>query len=180
MNDKLGIKMKQMLSLSLALLVMSGTAAAQQAAAPLPEPAFSNEEPWPEAWFEVFRLAPGQHEAFIRLVAQYDEVSAAAGLPPVRLYFHENGEEWDVLILKIVGEHDVTPEMEAAMAAKTRELGLPSGPAYFIESRKSFAAHTDTKATGPVSAAQWLAKLDAWRKENPGREPLAPGARKQK
>jgi len=171
--------MKQLLWLPVIFLAMSGALAAQQPAQPLPEPAFSNGEPWPEAWFEVFRLAPGQHEAFIRLVAKYDEVSAAAGLPPVRLYFHENGEEWDVLILKIVGEHDVTPEMETVMAAKTRELGLPSGPAYFVESRKHFSTHTDTKAVGPISAAQWLAKLDGWREENPGREPLASAAKKR-
>lgn len=172
--------MKHLLSLSLAFLAMSGAVVAQQAAQPLPAPIFSNDEPWPEAWFEIFRLEPGQHEGFVRMVAKYDEVSAVAGLPPTRLYFHENGDEWDVLMLKIVGEHDVTPDMEAAMAAKTKELGLPSGPAYFIESRKSFATHTDTKAVGPISAAQWLAKLDAWRKENPGREPLAPGAKKRK
>ncbi len=172
--------MKQLLSFMLAFLAMTGAVAAQEAAPALPKPAFSDDEPWPEAWFETFRLAPGQHEAFIRLVAQYDEVSAAAGLPPTRLYFHENGDDWDVLILKVVGENEITPEMEAIMAAKTKELGLPSGPAYFIESRKHFSTHVDTKATGPISAAQWLARLDAWRTENPGSEPLAPGAKKRK
>lgn len=172
--------MKHPLSVLLSIFVLSGVVEAQMPAEPLPKPAFSNDDPWPEAWFEIFRLEPGQHEAFVRFIAVYDEVSAAAGLPPTRLYFHENGDEWDVLILKVVGEHEATPEMEAVMAEKAKELGLPSGPAYFIESRKHFSTHADTKATGPISAAQWLERLDTWREENPGHEPLAHGAKKRK
>jgi hypothetical protein len=166
--------MKSTLPILIAMFAVSGVAFAQEPAEPLPEPAFSNDQPWPEASFEIFRLEPGQHEAFVRSVAQYDKVSAAAGLPPSRLYFHSHGDDWDVLILKVVGEHEVTPEMEEAMAAKTRELGLPTGPAYFVQSRKNFATHTDTQAIGPVSAAQWLARLDEWRKENIGHDSLPP------
>ena len=148
-------------------------------APPLPAPDFSKKEAWPEAWFEIFRLAPGQHEAFMRIVAQDDEVAAAGGLPPTRLYIHQHGDDWDVLLLKIVGEHETTPEQDAAMAAKRKELGLPSGPAYFVNLRKTVASHTDSKTIGPVSAAQWLARLDQWREDNPGREPLAPTRKKK-
>lgn len=159
---------------TMATMAMAGEAYAQTPAEPLPEPVLSNDGPWPEAVFEIFRLAPGQHEAFVRSVARYDEVSATAGLPPSRLYFHSHGDDWDVLILKIVGEHEITPEMEQAMAAKTKELGLPTGAAFFVESRKNYATHSDTQAIGPISAAQWLHRLDEWRAENPGREPGPP------
>ncbi|RYY28527.1 MAG: hypothetical protein EOP62_04885 [Sphingomonadales bacterium] len=123
--------------------------------------------PFPEAWFEIFRLAPGKHEEFVRRIGQADEVSKAGGQPPIQLYFHSEGAEWDVLLLKPVTGQKPTAAQEAAMAAKAKELRMPSGPAYFIYIRELVASHTDTKAYGPVSAAQWLAKLDKWRLENP-------------
>jgi len=55
------------------------------------------------------------------------------------------------------------------MAAKRKELGLPSGPAYFVAIRQDIASHTDTKTMGPVSAAEWLAILDKWRAEHPAK-----------
>lgn len=152
--------MKNILSFLVTICAIPGIAFSQIPAKPLPEPSFSNDKPWPKAVFEIFRLAPGQHEAFVQSVADYDKVSAAAGLPPTRLYFHDHGDEWDVLMLKIVGEHEITPEMTTIMAAKTKELGLPSGPAYFLESRKQFAWHKDTETTGPISAEQWLARVN--------------------
>ena len=117
----------------------------------------------PEAWIEIFRLAPGKHEAFLRVVAKGDEVSKAAGLSPTQVYLHQDGGDWDVLLLKPVVLPEPTPQQEAAMAAKARELGVPSGPAYWVAIRELMASHTDTKATGPIVAAEWLARLDAWR-----------------
>lgn len=155
----------------LALAAVScGAAFAQDRAEPLAPPSFSNDEPWPEATFEIYRLAPGQHEAFVRRVALADEMRAAAGLPPLRLYFHQSGDSWDVLALKVASEEHMTPEQEAAMDARGRELGVPTGPAYFADLRTTVASHTDTQAVGPISAAQWLARLDAWRAENAERE----------
>lgn len=171
--------MTRLLTLLFCMLTVNEIAAAQQPAAPLPEPDFSQDAPWPEALFEIFRLEPGQHEAFVRSVHDWDQVNAAAGLPPARLYFHSHGAEWDVLILKVIDEQKLTPDQEAAMAAKIKELGLPTGPAFFIQGRKHYASHTDTQAVGPISAAQWLAKLDAWRKDNPGREPQAQDKKKR-
>jgi hypothetical protein len=122
--------------------------------------------PFPEAWFEIFRLAAGKQEEFVRRIAQADEVSKAGGQPPIQLFFHSEGAEWDVLLFKPVTGDKPTAAQEAAMAAKSKELRLPSGPAYFLYIRELVASHTDTKAYGPVSAAQWLAKLDKWRVEN--------------
>ena len=143
---------------------------AQQA--PAQTPAAAN-EPWPEAWFEIFKLAPGKQEEFVRRLAQADEVGAAGGLPPTQLFFHENGADFDVILFKPVTGIDPTPEQEAAMAKKQKERGLPSGPAYFVYIRELVAEHSDTKTNGPVSAAQWLARLDTWRAANPPRNAVA-------
>lgn len=56
------------------------------------------------------------------------------------------------------------------MAKRSAELGMPSGPAYFVRIRELIASHSDTGTIGPVSAAQWLAKLDKWRGANPPRK----------
>ena len=125
------------------------------------------DEAWPEAWFEIFKLAPGKQEDFIRSIALADQVSAAGGQPPIQLFFHENGADFDVIIFKPVTGYKPTPEQEAAMASKREELGLPSGPAYFVHIRELVASHSDTKTYGPLSADQWLTRLDAWRAENP-------------
>lgn len=150
--------------LALAALLSASIVApalAQPAAAPA-----AAEAPWPEAWFEIFKLAPGKQEAFIRAIGRADEVAKAGGQPPIQLFFHENGADWDVLIFKPVTGVVPTAEQEAAMAAKAKELRMPSGPAYFIHIREMIAEHTDSKTYGPLSAAQWLGKLDKWRAEN--------------
>lgn len=128
----------------------------------------------PVTWFEIFKLAPGKQEQFMRFIALGDEVLAAGGQPPVQVYVHQHGAEWDVLLLKPSGGPDPTPEQEAAMESKARELGMPTGAAYFVAIRETVATHTDTKTTGPITAAQWLAQLDAWRAEQAARqrEPL--------
>ncbi|MCP3730925.1 hypothetical protein M9978_10835 [Sphingomonas sp. MG17] len=125
-------------------------------------------EAWPEAWFEIFKLAPGKQEDFIRRLDQTDQVRAAAGLPPVQIFFHENGAEFDVILFKPVAAAP-TPEQEAKMAAKRKELGIPSGPAYFVDIREFIASHTDSRTIGPVSAGQWIRRLDGWRAANPPR-----------
>jgi hypothetical protein len=149
---------------------LCGAAFAQEPAPTLAAPTFSNDEAWPEATFEIYHLAPGQHEAFVRRVALADEIRAAGGLAPLRLYFHQSGDSWDVLALKVADEDVLTPEQEAAMEARGRELGVPTGPAYFADLRTTVQSHTDTRTVGPISAAQWLARLDAWRTENAARE----------
>ena len=122
---------------------------------------------WPEAAFEVFRLAPGRQEAFIRKLAQWDQVSAAGGQPVTQLFIHEEGDGWDVLLFKPYPKTPVTPAQQAAMDKKADEMHLKTGPAFFLEIRKNVASHTETKAIGPVSAADWLARLDAWRAAHP-------------
>jgi len=125
-------------------------------------------KPWPEAQFEIFKLAPGKHEAFIRKLAQWDQVSAAGGQPATQIFIHDHGADWDVLLFKPFPTTPITPAQQAAMDAKAEELGLKTGPAFFLEIRENVAAHTDSKTQGPLTAAQWLARLDAWRASHPG------------
>lgn len=124
-------------------------------------------KPWPEAQFEVFRMAPGKQEAFIRKLAQWDQVSAAGGQPAAQMFVHEDGEDWDVLLFKPFPKTPITAAQQAAMDAKAEELHLKTGPAFFLEMRENVASHTETKSYGPLSAAQWLARLDAWRATHP-------------
>lgn len=154
------------LTLALAALALPAVPAAAQEA---PKPAAA-QEAWPEAWFEIFKLAPGKQEEFIRRIAQADEVAAAGGQPPIQLFFHENGADFDVIIFKPVTGFKPTPAQQAAMDAKRKELGMESGPAYFVGIRELIADHTDSKTYGPLSAAKWLARLDKWRAENPPRK----------
>ena len=124
-------------------------------------------KPWPQAQFEIFKLAPGKHEAFLRKLAQWDQVSAAGGQPPTQIFIHEEGADWDVLLYKPFPKTPITPAQQAAMDAKAVELQLRTGPAFFLEMRENVAAHTDSKTQGPLTAAQWLARLDAWRAAHP-------------
>lgn len=124
-------------------------------------------EGWPEAWFEIFKLAPGKQEEFIRSIARADEVSAAGGQPPIQMFVHQDGADWDVLLFKPVRKEQPTAAQAAAMAAKSKELNMESGPAYFVNIRENIASHTDTKTYGPVAAADWLKRLDAWRAAHP-------------
>lgn len=112
--------------------------------------------------FELFRLAPGKQEAFIRDMAVWDQVNIAGGQPPTQLFLHANGEGWDVLLYKPARPRP-TRAQEAAMAAKISELGLPTGALYFVSVREMIADHTHLEMAGPTTAAQWLAELEGLR-----------------
>lgn len=148
------------------VLLAASFAFATPAMAEQPKAGTGVDAPWPVAWFEIFRLAPGRHESFMRDIARADEVLAAGGQPPLKLYVHDHGGDWDVLIFKPVEGPEPTAAQEAAMAAKSKELGIETGPAYFVRIRENIAEHSDTKALGPISAAQWVARLEKWRAEN--------------
>lgn len=153
-------------ALALGAVLLWTTNASAQTAAPAAAPATAATSDWPEAYIEIFKLAPGKQEEFIRRLARNDAVTAAAGLPPMQMFMHQDGADWDVLLLKPARTKPLTSEQEAAMAAKKKELGVESGPAYFVSIRSLIASHTDTKTYGPISAATWLERLDSWRTEH--------------
>lgn len=112
--------------------------------------------------FEMFRLVPGKTEAFIRDMEKWDKVSAAGGQPPTQLFLHAGGEGWDVLLYK-PARPKPTPEQETAMAAKAKEMGLPTGMLYFVDVRGKMADHVHFEGTGPLTAEKWVAQIEAER-----------------
>lgn len=111
----------------------------------------------PEKVIEIYRIAPGQHEAFLRLIALYDQANKEAGVPPRELYVHEDGGSWDFVLIQPA---HLTPQQDAAVTAAVKRLGAPQGTAYFLNIRKYLLEHSDTTAEGPTTAADWLKKLD--------------------
>lgn len=151
---------------SLILLALAGSALTPAIATAASAPAAGKVEMTTPV-FEMFRLVPGQAEAFIRSMADYDKVSIAGGQPPTQLFLHSGGEGWDVLLYK-PARPKPTPAQEAAMAAKIKELGLATGSIYFLEVRERMADHTHFEANGPTTAADWLANLDRERAQAKG------------
>lgn len=109
--------------------------------------------------FEMFRLVPGKAEEFIRDMAKWDQVSIAGGQLPTQLFLHAGGEGWDVLLYK-PARPKPTPEQEAAMAAKAKQMGLPTGALYYVDVREKMADHVHFEGTGPLTAEQWVAQID--------------------
>lgn len=105
---------------------------------------------------EIYRIAPGQHANFLKLIALYDQASKAAGLAPRQLYVHQDGASWDFLIIQPAS---VTPEQSKALDAAIKRLGAPQGAKFFLEIRNYMAEHSDTFVEGPTTAADWLNKL---------------------
>lgn len=152
---------------SFAVLALAGAALTPSIANAAPAPGGKVEMTAPV--FEMFRLVPGKAEAFIRSMADYDKVSIAGGQPPTQLFLHAGGEGWDVLLYK-PSRPKPNPAQEAAMAAKIKELGLSSGSIYFLEIREQMADHVHFEASGPTTAAEWLAGLDRERAEAKARK----------
>jgi hypothetical protein len=113
-------------------------------------------EPAPVAstMIEIYRIAPGQHQAFLEFIAKCDEANKLAGLPPRQLYIHSDGADWDFLLIQPA---HTPPEKSAALDAAWDKVGLASGSNFFFEIRKYIAEHTDTVAKGPTTAADYLA-----------------------
>lgn len=103
---------------------------------------------------EIYRIAPGQHEAFLRFIDKCDEANRLAGLPPRQLYVHQDGDGWDFMLIQPAE----TPKGKAAaLDAAWDKVGLPSGANFFLEIRKYIAEHTDTFVSGPTTARDYLA-----------------------
>lgn len=107
---------------------------------------------------EIYRIAPGQHEAFLKEIARYDEANRIAGVPARQLYVHSDGADWDFILIQ---PDEYPPEKQAALDRAWKQLGLPSGADFFLNYRRFIADHTDTVAIGPTTAADYLATRSA-------------------
>jgi hypothetical protein len=121
------------------------TAVAKAAAAPAPVA---------RKLVEIYRIAPGQHAAFLEFIARCDEANRRAGLPARELYVHSDGAGWDFMLIQPASTPDVN---RAALDAAWDELGLPSGADFFLQYRQFIAEHEDTFVRGPTTAADYLA-----------------------
>jgi len=131
--------------LALPLLAQSAAPAAAAApAAPAPQ----------KMLVEIYRIAPGQHLAFLQAIASYDEANRMAGLPPRQLYVHRDGASWDFMLIQPA---EIPDDKSEALGAAWEKLGLPSGADFFLSFREFIASHEDTFVTGPTSAADYLA-----------------------
>lgn len=128
-----------------ALLALAAPAVAQS---PTPK------TPVPKVLVEIYRIAPGQHAAFLEAVAKYDEANRLAGLPARQLYVHSDGADWDFMLIQPA---ETPKDKQAALDAAWDKLGLPSGADFFLEFRTYIAEHSDTFAKGPTTAADFLA-----------------------
>jgi len=111
--------------------------------------------PTPRAMVSLYHAAPGQQEALLGWFAQQDRVAQAAGVGPMQLYIHTDGDSWDYMGINPI----TTDAQDQAMDAAAKKLGLQSGPRVSLELRKYIASHTDTATIGPVTADQALARL---------------------
>ncbi|MDV6330739.1 DUF4148 domain-containing protein [Asticcacaulis sp. 201] len=142
-----------------AILIAAGLlmAATSVMAAPKPVSApapVSSPAPVPRTQVEIYRIAPGQHQAFLEFIAKCDKANEMAGLPPRQLYVHSDGADWDFMLIQPA---NVPEDKAAALDKAWDELGLPSGSNFFFEIRKYITQHTDTVTKGPTTAAAYLA-----------------------
>ena len=118
-------------------------------------PAFAQEEGLePNTTIEIYRIAPGQHEAFLKEIGRYDEANRLAGVPPRQLYVHSDGADWDFILVQ---PSHYPPDKQAALDKAWKQLGLPSGADFFLNFRRFIAEHSDTVAIGPTTAQAYLA-----------------------
>src|SRR5882762_4263213 len=118
-------------------------------------------EPVPRMLVEIYRIAPGQHTAFLEAIAKYDEANRMAGLPPRQLYVHSDGASWDFMFIQPA---ETPPDKAAALNAAWEKLGLPSGADFFLSFRQYLAWHEDTFVSGPTTAADYLASRKSKKK----------------
>ncbi len=129
---------------ALLLSVWAGPALAQEAA----------EEP-PVHVISLYRVAPGQHIAFMEWMAAQEAAAAEAGAPADQWFAHMSGDSWDFLHITA----DLTDEMSDAVDAAAEAKGLPTGPQGAVKFREFISWHTDTEAAGPMTAAELLAAM---------------------
>ena len=106
-----------------------------------------------ESIISIYRVAPGQHIAFLQWMANQEAAAQDAGVPAGQWYVHHNGDSWDYLQISL----DLPDEQDQAVDAAAQARGLKTGGPAGIELRQYVASHTDTFAGGPMTASELLA-----------------------
>jgi len=109
----------------------------------------------PEATISIYHAAPGQQVALLKWLARQDRIAAAAGNPTAQLYVHQDGADWDYVLI----QPETTKAQDDAYDAAAKRLGIDVGPRSGIEFRKHIISHSDTSARGPTTAAAYLSLI---------------------
>jgi len=128
----------------LSLSLVAGEARAQDDGHAMMEPS--------EHVVSIYRIAPGQHVAFLEWMAEREAIAREAGAHPVHWFVHIDGDSWDFVQIGRVEDEAVEERIEAM----TREAGLSTGAAAAMGIRRFVAEHTDTFSWGPTTAAKIL------------------------
>lgn len=110
----------------------------------------------PESIVSIYRAAPGHQIQLLQWLAKQEETARAAGVGPSQLYVHQSGASWDFLLVQPA----TTPEQDNAVDAAAKRMGAAAGPKAGLEIRQHIAEHSDTRAAGPLTVADWLRRLE--------------------
>ena len=105
---------------------------------------------------EIYKIAPGKHEEFLRHLALLDQANVESGLPPRQLFVHQDGADFDFVLLQPAHHTD---EENAKLSAAFKKLNIPGGAKFFVHFRTLIADHSDTFVE-QTTAAEYLKKLD--------------------
>lgn len=133
-------------SAAVALVILGALAAAA--------PRWTQDKPEPgRARISIYRVAPGRHLDLLQWLAAREEIAKEAGVPATQLYAHNDGDSWDYLLIWPI----TTAEQERRLDELAVRKGLKTGFAASIEFRQMLASHTDTYASGPMTAGELVA-----------------------
>ena len=94
-------------------------------------------------------------EALLHWFAGQDRAARAAGVAPMQLYIHTDGDSTDY-----TGINPVTTEAQDDAIEAAARKRVSGGAQASMELRKYIASHTDTFTIGPITADRLLARLN--------------------
>lgn len=134
-------------------IMLGASALAATLALSVPANSQSDEDEIETHIVSTYHAAPGQYRNLLSWIARQDRVRTEAGLQPLQLYAHQNGANWDFLVIQPVP----TDEQNDAMEAAAERLNVDAA---VFEFRNYTMDHEDTYVAGPTTAAAFLAQAD--------------------
>jgi hypothetical protein len=120
-------------------------------------PRWQQDKPEPaRARISIYRVAPGRHLDLLKWLAAREDVAKEAGVPATQLYAHNDGDSWDYLLIWPI----TTPDQDRKLDELAARKGLKTGFAASLEFRQMLSSHTDTFASGPMTAAELVAAVE--------------------
>ena len=120
-------------------------------------PRWTQDKPDPaRARISIYRVAPGRHLDLLKWLAAREDVAKEAGVPSPQVYAHNDGDSWDYLLIWPI----TTPEQDRKLDELAARKGLRTGFAASLEFRQMLSSHTDTFASGPMTASDLVAAAE--------------------